>query len=173
MLIKKKIFILNNSLDFFKLKLKNVSKDSLYCVPQFPKSKYFNWLNIITPLINKLEQEYKIKKDDVVLIDSIENNSNFNFQSKEIIDILINIVNEKKIFQLVSENVIESSRSFLGFLNEDNLINKNKIIGLARYIKSDYVLYLIILNKKFEKEIKMQLIRTISGEIVWTGKKIF
>lgn len=161
------------SLDLLELKTKNIFKDSIYVVPQFPKLEPFNWLNIISPLVNELIQFSRIKKNDYVLIDSVENKTNINVNSKKIVSLLVNIFKEKEMFNLISEQNIENARSLLGFSEKDELVTKNKSIGLGRFLKSDYLIYLIILNKEFKKEIEMQLIETISGEILWSGSNYF
>ncbi|AMA64674.1 Penicillin-binding protein activator LpoB precursor [Candidatus Arsenophonus lipoptenae] len=138
-------------------------------VPKIPELKTIDWIKVLIPLSNQLIKSQIVQSNKVLLIDSIQNNTNTSIQSMKIIDAIIEIFNKKNIFKLVPQNMVANARQSLGLSQEDNLIMRSKIIGLARYMHADYVLYLIISDNKKYKEIKMQLIETQTGEIFWSG----
>lgn len=137
------------------------------------KSRIIEWKLIIYPMLENLFKFSNIRMNSTILIDSVENNSSFLFLSNNIIDIIIKKISDFGVFNVIPKIVIEKSKKFLGFAYKDSLVTKSKVIGLARHIKSDYVLYLCISDINVEKEIIIQLIDTNSGEMVWVGKNFF
>lgn len=168
---KKKVSIV--SLESDKNNIIGIEEDSLYIIPDFPKFSSHDWNEIMSPLINDMISIKKIKKGSVLLIDSVKKEESMNIKTDQIIDTLFDLISKKKIFNLISLDIVKNVRDILGFSYKDNLVSKDKTIGLARYINTDYFVYLVVSEKNFKKKIEMQLIDTKFGEIVWCGDTYF
>lgn len=138
-------------------------------VPQLPKVKTVDWSTAVIPLANQLVQAPGVKSGNVLLIDSIKNNTNMSIQSMQATNAIIDAVNNQNVFKLVPQDVVANARKALGLLQEDSLVTRSKDISLARYVQADYVLYSIIYGNQQQSEIEMQLMGAQTGEILWSG----
>lgn len=146
---------------------------SIYTVPDVPKFNFYDWDKILSDLVDKMISDIKIKKNSTLFINSVENKNNIEIQYTNLVDILSDLIVKKGIFKLVSKDIVKNARNFLGFSYRDNFFDKNKIIGLARYIDSDFFICLFLSEKDSRKKIKIQLIKTKSAEIIWFGSTYF
>ncbi|MGP1930564.1 MAG: penicillin-binding protein activator LpoB [Arsenophonus sp. ET-DL12-MAG3] len=139
-------------------------------IPEIKKLKIINWSTLVIPLINKLIETQDIKLGKLLLIESINNNTNMSIQSIQVTNAIVNAINNHNIFKLVSQDIAENARKALNLSQKDNLVTRSKAIGLGRYIQTDYVLYSIISGDQQQSEIEIQLMETQTGEILWSGK---
>ncbi|MGP1929514.1 MAG: penicillin-binding protein activator LpoB [Arsenophonus sp. ER-BJ3-MAG3] len=146
-----------------------ITSKSLDIVPRLPKIKKIDLLTPITSLVKGLVEANVVKLREILLINSINNNTNISIQSTQIIDFIINVINNQNIFKLVPKNLVENARKALGLSQEDNLVTRSKAIALSRYLQADYVLYSIISNNQKHSKIEMQLMKSRTGEILWSG----
>lgn len=161
------------SLDSYKNNFISTEEDSLYIVPDFPKFNFYNWNDIISPLVEDMINIKNIKKGGVLLIDSVKKGNSINIPTDRLVNTLFDLINKKKIFNLISLDIVNNVRKILGFSYKDNLVSKDKTIGLARYINTDYFIYLVLSEEYSKKKIEIQLIDTKFGEIIWCGNTYF
>ncbi|AKZ65967.1 Lipoprotein YcfM, part of a salvage pathway of unknown substrate [Candidatus Palibaumannia cicadellinicola] len=150
----------------------NLPTNELVQMP--PKFKYINWEASLSPLVNNMMLVDGIRKNSLLLVNTIKNNTNGSLKSGQATTMLRSLIaaaNSEK-FTLIRVDTIKSARINLGLSYEDSLESRSKAIALARYLKAQYVLYSTANGDIKKPELDMQLMLVNTGEIVWDGKGI-
>lgn len=139
-----------------------------YGIP-FPESPNINvnWCNTIKKIINVLlKEKFTIEKYSI-FIDDIKINSNNELHFKKFSISLKKAFRKYNLFNIISKKKINIAKKKLKLSKKDQLTFADKSIGLARYLKAEYILYIEI-KKEAEKDIlKMKLILAKTGEVIW------
>ncbi|MGS0630100.1 MULTISPECIES: penicillin-binding protein activator LpoB [Photorhabdus] len=138
-------------------------------VPEPPKMRITDWEGTMQPLVEQMVKTDGLGSGKLLLIDTVKNNTNGVLQTTQATEALRQAVSSKNVFELVSQNQVQSARQSLGLSEEDSLGLRSKAIGLARYLNVDYVLYSIVSGNSDKRDIVMQLMLVQTGEILWSG----
>ncbi|KAA1188613.1 penicillin-binding protein activator LpoB [Photorhabdus heterorhabditis] len=138
-------------------------------VPEPPKMRITDWEGSVQPLVEQMVKTHGLGNGKLLLIDTVKNNTNGVLQAMQATDALRQVISSKNVFELVSQNQVQSARQSLGLTEEDSLGLRSKAIGLARYLNADYVLYSIVSGNTDKRDIVMQLMSVQTGEILWSG----
>ncbi|WP_193014375.1 MULTISPECIES: penicillin-binding protein activator LpoB [Gammaproteobacteria] len=139
-------------------------------VPTPPKITSINWNAAVTPLIREMAVTDDLEPGKLIVVDNVKNNSGGNIQAVNAANTIIESVNSISALQTVPYAQMMSARKALGLSGEDSLGLRSAAIGLARYLKADYILFSTVDGKKDNRVISMQLMSVSSGEILWTGR---
>lgn len=139
-------------------------------VPTPPKITHINWHATIQPLIRQMSATDELGVGQLVVVDSVKNNSGGNIQAANATNSIIESVNSISALQTVPYAQMMSARKALGLSGEDSLGLRSAAIGLARYLNADYILVSTVDGKKDNRVISMQLISVSTGEILWNGR---
>ncbi|RKS87709.1 hypothetical protein DES39_0950 [Orbus hercynius] len=136
-----------------------------------PKISTIDWKAVITPLIDELLETMVVSDNNTMLISDINNNSNQYVSSTTLNNIIVNTFRQQSIFNVIDPNTIIETKLHLGITNDDGLVSRSKMIGLARQVKADYVLFTTIKTvpelPNEQANVEMELLLTKTGEIVW------
>ncbi|GLX62485.1 penicillin-binding protein activator LpoB [Proteus vulgaris] len=139
-------------------------------VPTPPKITSINWNAAVTPLIREMAVTGDLEAGKLIVVDNVKNNSGGNIQAVNATNTIIESVNSISALQTVPYTQMMSARKALGLSGEDSLGLRSAAIGLARYLKADYILFSTVDGKKDNRVISMQLMSVSSGEILWNGR---
>ncbi|MBG2876610.1 penicillin-binding protein activator LpoB [Proteus alimentorum] len=139
-------------------------------VPTPPKITSINWNAAVIPLIREMAVTGDLEVGKLIVVDNVKNNSGGNIQAVNATNTIIESVNSISALQTVPYTQMMSARKALGLSGEDSLGLRSAAIGLARYLKADYILFSTVDGKKDNRVISMQLMSVSSGEILWNGR---
>lgn len=139
-------------------------------VPTPPKITSINWNAAVTPLIREMAVTSDLEVGKLIVVDNVKNNSGGNIQAVNATNAIIESVNSISALQTVPYTQMMSARKALRLSGEDSLGLRSAAIGLARYLKADYILFSTVDGKKDNRVISMQLMSVSSGEILWNGR---
>ncbi|OCG43456.1 hypothetical protein A9G28_03940 [Gilliamella sp. Fer1-1] len=132
--------------------------------------KQTDWHLILSPFINKLANTSLASSDNkLILISDIQNRSGDYLASNQIDEALHQLMHKQNTFTVVNKQVINQAKQTLGISADDKLVSRGKMIGLAKSINANYVLFTTIYKVPDEShgaDLAMELISTQSGEIL-------
>lgn len=142
-------------------------------IPLPPNIKTINWQNSLLPIIKKMMLIDSINDKNVLLVNTMQNNTNGSLQTNEATSTLIRLIVEiGNKFSVVSTNKLHAIRQTLGLSANDNLESRSKAIGLARYLNAQYMLYSTACGEVNNPDLDLQLILVRTGEIIWSGQGV-
>lgn len=136
-----------------------------------PKLVNTDWTTVLSPIIAELIQTMAINDNNSLLISDIKNNTDKYISSTNINSAIVNEFNQQTIFKVIEQKTVNQAKQLLGFVYDDELISRSKMIALARQVNADYVLFTTINQvpslPDTAADISMELLLTKTGEIVW------
>lgn len=148
-----------------------IQNNPVSVVEQPPKILATDWQVVISPLIAELIQTAEVSDSNSLLISDIRNRSNEYVSGAQINSIIFNAFNQQNIFAIIDKKVVNQAKQNLGIPYDDSLVSRSKMIGLARQVKADYVLFTTINSvpklPETPANVSMELLLTKTGEIVW------
>ncbi|HCM63716.1 MAG TPA: penicillin-binding protein activator LpoB [Morganella sp. (in: Bacteria)] len=139
-------------------------------VPVPPKMKKIEWEQSITPLVNQMVKSDGLAQGGTLLVNKIGNKTNSSLQTNVATGALMNTINKTGVLTVIPAGAVTSAMSVLGMDDNDTLTLRSKAIGLARYLNAQYVLYSVVTGTRDARQMEMQLMSVVSGEIIWSGK---
>lgn len=139
-------------------------------VPVPPKMKKIEWEQSITPLVNQMVKSDGLTQGGTLLVNKIGNKTNSSLQTNVATGALMNSINKTGVLTVIPAGAVTSAMSVLGMDDNDTLTLRSKAIGLARYLNAQYVLYSVVTGTRDARQMEMQLMSVVSGEIIWSGK---
>ncbi|XBC44180.1 MAG: hypothetical protein U0W94_01720 [Buchnera aphidicola (Schlechtendalia peitan)] len=138
----------------------------------FSKNTFFDLLILETNFNKNLL--YEINKinvpfyNNLLLINNVKNNTNYDINNKKIENIIFNFFNKKvTCFNVISNRSIETVKKKLKISSKDIFINRNKALQLATAIHVNYLIYPSIYEKYKKLYLQLQMILVDSKEIIW------
>ncbi|MCV2518474.1 MAG: hypothetical protein N4P94_00245 [Candidatus Lightella neohaematopini] len=142
-------------------------KSSVNCLTN---SKINNWYNYFLTVFKQSSKLNIIKNNELILVDSIINNTNdyLNIESitEELIEALSNFLDKK---QIVSIQQLKLAYNKLGSEINSIPVSINKSIWLSNYLHSKYIMYTTISSHNIFPNIEIQIFNTKTGEIIWSS----
>lgn len=138
-------------------------------IPAVPKVRTYAWSSAINPLVNKMLQADGVTPGGVLLVDSLNNQTNGSLQTGSATEALVNALANNQTFTLVSAQQLALVKQQLGLSPQDSLGSRSKAIGIARNVGAQYVLYSNASGNVNTPTLKMQLMLVQTGEIIWSG----
>ncbi len=138
-------------------------------IPAVPTVRTYAWSSAIHPLVNKMLQADGVTPGGVLLVDSINNQTNGSLQTSSATEALVNALANNRTFTLVSAQQLSLAKQQLGLSPQDSLGSRSKAIGIARNVGAQYVLYSNASGNVNTPTLKMQLMLVQTGEIIWSG----
>lgn len=138
-------------------------------IPRVPTVRTYAWNSAIHPLINQMLQSEGVAPGGVLLVDTVNNQTNGSLQTGSATEALANALANNRTFTLVSAQQLSLVKQQLGLSPQDSLGSRSKAIGIARNVGAQYVLYSNASGNVNTPTLKMQLILVQTGEIIWSG----
>lgn len=138
-------------------------------IPQPPKIETINWLGSVRPLIDQMLKTEGIAPGSVLLLDSVNNNTNGSLQITQVTSALHQALASNQTFSIVSPAQLSNAKKALNLSAQDSLASRSKAIGLARVVNAQYVLYSDVSGDVKSPMMEMQLMLVQTGEIIWSG----
>lgn len=138
-------------------------------IPAVPKVRTYAWGSAIQPLIGKMLQADGVTPGGVLLVDSVNNQTNGRLQTSSATEALVDALANNRTFTLVSPQQLSLAKQQLGLSPQDSLGSRSKAIGIARNVGAQYVLYSNASGNVNTPTLKMQLMLVQTGEIIWSG----
>lgn len=138
-------------------------------IPAVPTVRTYAWSSAIHPLINKMLQADGVTPGGVLLVDTVNNQTNGSLQTGRATEALVDALANNRTFTLVSAQQLALAKQQLGLSPQDSLGSRSKAIGIARNVGAQYVLYSNASGNVNTPTLKMQLMLAQTGEIIWSG----
>lgn len=138
-------------------------------IPAVPKVRTYAWSSAIQPLISKMLHADGVTAGGVLLVDSVNNQTNGSLQTPRATEALMDALANNRTFTLVSPQQLSLAKQQLGLSPQDSLGSRSKAIGIARNVGAQYVLYSRASGNVTMPILKMQLMLVQTGEIIWSG----
>ncbi|PLR41451.1 penicillin-binding protein activator LpoB [Chimaeribacter californicus] len=139
-------------------------------VPQPPKmQKPIDWPASVQPLVAQMLKAEGVESGGVLLLDNVKNSTNGTLQTSAATAALYDALGANNTFSVVPASQLIQAKQTLGLSADDSLVSRSKAIGLARYLKAQYVLYSDASGSAKAPTLEMQLMLVQTGEIVWSG----
>ena len=138
-------------------------------IPAVPKVRTYAWSSAIAPMVSKMLQADGVTPGGVLLVDSLNNQTNGSLQTGSATEALVNALANNPTFTLVSAQQLALVKQQLGLSPQDSLGSRSKAIGIARNVGAQYVLYSNASGNVNAPTLKMQLMLVQTGEIIWSG----
>lgn len=147
-----------------------VVNDHVVVLP--PKlSVSLDWSSELLPFVADLVQSTEIEGDNTLLIGDINNKTGQYLATNKVSDSLYSLLSEQTRFQVVDAVQVNQAKQTLNMVADDLLVKRSKMIGLARQLKTTYLLFTTInkepISQDSAAEINMELLSTTTGEIIW------
>lgn len=130
-----------------------------------------DWRHILSPMIDELIQTSDIGENNRVLVSDVKNNSGNYVSPSQINNVLFSLMAQQDIFAPIDKSFVTQAKQTLGIPYDDALVSRSKMIGLARHLNADYLLFTTIKqtpqSPNIPGDVSMELLLTKSGEIVW------
>ena len=139
-------------------------------IPVVPKVRTYAWSSAVNPLVSKMLQTDGVTAGGVLLVDSVNNQTNGSLQTSSATEALVDALSHNRTFVLVSAQQLAVAKQQLGLSPQDSLGSRSKAIGIARNVGAQFVLYSNLSGNVNTPTLKMQLMLVQTGEIVWSGK---
>lgn len=133
-----------------------------------PKQFTIKWDYAVNTLLHSLVSGVTLDSGNVLLIDSIKNNTHSYVQTQYLADLIDSSMRRMSTFTLMSKEELNRGKRALGLPADDKLVTRSKVLGLGRYLKADYVLSTSLNGNPKQPSVNMQLMTVNTGEIVWT-----
>lgn len=136
-----------------------------------PKIVTTDWKTVFAPLIAELIQTMAVNGNNSLLISDPKNNTEHYLSSASLNNTILNEFGQQNIFSVIDQKTVNYAKQLLGFVYDDELVSRGKMIALARQVEADYVLFTTI-NRvpnlpDVKADVSMELLLTKTGEIVW------
>jgi len=138
-------------------------------IPAVPTVRTYAWSSAINPLVNQMLQADGVTPGGVLLVDTVNNQTNGSLQTGSATEALVNALANNRTFTLVSAQQLAMVKQQLGLSPQDSLGSRSKAIGIARNVGAQYVLYSNASGNVNTPTLKMQLMLVQTGEIIWSG----
>ncbi|MWN06559.1 penicillin-binding protein activator LpoB [Gilliamella sp. Pas-s95] len=129
-----------------------------------------DWQSILSPFIRKLVSSSSLNSDNrLILISDIQNRSGDYLASNKINEALYQLMRQQNTFTVVDQQAVSQAKQTLGILADDKLVSRSKMIGLAKSINANYVLFTTVYrvpSESSDADLAMELLSTQSGEIL-------
>lgn len=139
-------------------------------LPDLPKLQLIDWHATLQPLLDTLAQTTSAQAAGVVLVERIKNSANGEMQSEKGSLAIYQALQRIPHLSPITPQQAEQARQAMGLSAADSLISLSKAIGLARYLRAQYLLFSEISSDVQAAQLKMQLMLVSSGEIIWSGQ---
>lgn len=140
-------------------------------VPEPPKfDAPLDWAANVQPLVDQMLKTEGIAPGSVLLVESVKNSTDGSLQVDGATQALLQALSNTPTFKLVANQDMAVAMQTLGLSMDDSLAMRSKAIGLARYLKAQYVLYSTLQGEAQAPQLSMQLMQVQSAEIVWSGQ---
>lgn len=133
-----------------------------------PKTRDYNWDNVIHPMINNLLQATTNMAAGVLLLNAVNNLTNGALAADKASEVLYNALAGNRKFTLASTQQVLAGRQQLGLSSQDKLASRSKALSIARSVGSQYLLYTTVSGSAETPSLQMQLLLVQSGEIIWS-----
>ena len=138
-------------------------------IPAVPTVRTYAWNAAIHPLVNQMLQAEGVTPGGVLLVDTVNNQTNGSLQTGSATEALVDALANNRTFTLVSAQQLSLAKQQLGLSPQDSLGSRSKAIGIARNVGAQYVLYSSASGNVNTPTLKMQLMLVQTGEIIWSG----
>ncbi|MCV2502075.1 MAG: hypothetical protein N4P96_00245 [Candidatus Lightella neohaematopini] len=133
-------------------------------------NKIIDWYSYFLTVFKQSSKLNIIKNNELILVDSIINNTNnyLNIESitEELIEALSNFLDKK---QIVSIQQLKLAYNKLGSEINSIPVSINKSIWLSNYLHSKYIMRTTINSHNIFPNVGIQIFNTKTGEIVWSN----
>lgn len=138
-------------------------------IPSVPRVRTYAWSSAVNPLVSKMLQTDGVTAGGILLVDSVNNQTNGSLQTKSATEALVDALSHNRTFVLVSSQQLATAKQQLGLSPQDSLGSRSKAIGIARNVGAQFVLYSHLSGNVNTPTLKMQLMLVQTGEIIWSG----
>jgi penicillin-binding protein activator len=129
-----------------------------------------DWENVFSPLVTEMLKVPQPISNNVLLVSDVKNNTNDYLPIEKINASLTQVLKKKSQYHLVDKMAVYQGKQALGISADDKLLSRAKMVALARYLKTDLVLFASInqlSTTKDEVNATLELLSTKTGEIIW------
>lgn len=141
-------------------------------IPAVPRVRTYAWRSAVDPLISKMLLTDGVTAGGVLLVDSVNNQTNGSLNASNATDALVDALSHNRTFVLVSAQQLAVAKQQLGLSPQDSLGSRSKAIGIARNVGAQFVLYSNLSGSVTTPTLKMQLMLVQTGEIIWSGQSV-
>ncbi|MCX8587061.1 MULTISPECIES: hypothetical protein [unclassified Gilliamella] len=138
--------------------------------PQIVKKT--DWRSILSPFITKILQSSSIPEGNrVLLISDIQNRTGEFVANNQIDEALHQLMSKQPIFSVVNKQSINQAKQAIGIGSDDKFVSRGKMIGLAKSINAQYVLFTTLYqlpndDNGTDADLSIELLSTQNGEIL-------
>lgn len=138
--------------------------------PQIVKKT--DWRSILSPFIIKILQSSSIPEGNrVLLISDIQNRTGDFVANNQIDEALHQLMSKQQIFSVANKQSINQAKQAIGIASDDTLVSRGKMIGLAKSMNAQYVLFTTLYqlpndDNGTDANLSMELLYTQNGEIL-------
>lgn len=138
--------------------------------PQIVKKT--DWRSILSPFITKILQSSSIPEGNrVLLISDIQNRTGDFVANNQIDEALHQLMSKQQIFSVANKQSINQAKQAIGIASDDTLVSRGKMIGLAKSMNAQYVLFTTLYqlpndDNGTDANLSMELLYTQNGEIL-------
>ncbi|WP_157990880.1 hypothetical protein [Candidatus Erwinia haradaeae] len=133
------------------------------------RNTVIEWSPIISNLVNKILKIDGIRADNILLIANAQNFTDVNLETTIVTMVIKESIKKNSFFTVVTPQQITLTKKILKISSEDNFFEMSKVMGLARYVRAQYLLSSSIEKERGSIYLNMQLILVKTGEIIWSG----
>ncbi|MBS0847616.1 penicillin-binding protein activator LpoB [Citrobacter sp. JGM124] len=141
-------------------------------IPAVPRVRTYAWSSAVNPLISKMLLTDGVTAGGVLLVDSVNNQTNGSLNANSATEALVDALSHNRTFVLVSAQQLAVAKQQLGLSPQDSLGSRSKAIGIARNVGAQFVLYSNLSGNVTTPTLKMQLMLVQTGEIIWSGQSV-
>lgn len=138
--------------------------------PQIVKKT--DWRSILSPFITKILQSSSNPEGNrVLLISDIQNRTGDFVANNQIDEALHQLMSKQQIFSVANKQSINQAKQAIGIASDDTLVSRGKMIGLAKSMNAQYVLFTTLYqlpndDNGTDANLSMELLYTQNGEIL-------
>lgn len=138
--------------------------------PQIVKKT--DWRSILSPFITNILQSSSIPEGNrVLLISDIQNRTGDFVANNQIDEALHQLMSKQQIFSVANKQSINQAKQAIGIASDDTLVSRGKMIGLAKSMNAQYVLFTTLYqlpndDNGTDANLSMELLYTQNGEIL-------
>ena len=140
-------------------------------IEQPPKVVTTDWKTILAPLVAELIQTTQPDANNLLLVSDIKNNTGDYLAGNNVSAALASLLREQDLYVVLDKSFVNAGKQALGISSDDVLVSRTKVVGLARYVNANYVLFTTInslpKSPDIQANVALELISARTGEIIW------
>lgn len=130
-----------------------------------------DWESVFSPLVADMLKVPQPISNNLLLVSDVKNNTNDYLPIEKINTSLTQVLKKTSQYYLIDKMAVYQGKQALGISADDKLLSRAKTVALARYLKTNLVLFATInqLSSVTKNEVRatLELLSTKTGEIIW------